>query len=854
MTSRKGSILRSLSLKIALLTVASILLVAAVVATIYSRGVERAVLDELRSAARAETMLFRSIVVGAARFSRPDHAGLLMDEFFVSASDDLEAVTILDAGGQVLAREARALDAGAGVDDLARAALQAGEPAFSADGLTIAYPILHGPEESVVGAVATRWSTAKAMAGITSINNRALGVATGALVVTLLCALFAYNLVISRPVRALRQTVGRLRDGAYDDPVAQTRRSDELGEIASALDELRVSLANAAETRRAVEYQSTAFSNASAPIMLVDADTKIVEVNRALVDLLRRYAPELRQGARTNFDPDDLVGRNVDHFHGHGQGDQIKNRIRSLGKEALEIDIPVGLGRLMLRVQAIHGGDGTIMGYLLEYSDVSELWLKNAMIDTIEGNQMLAEFTPDGRVTRMNALMRDGLRVGEAAMGTRRLADLVSGFGDDARRPAAVVDAVLKGEPFAGVVQLACANGSKVFLEGSLSCVRDRKGEAIRLLLLGTDITAAREALQAAETEQKAVEAQRVQVVEELRVGLRKLSDGDLTAWIDTPFAGGYDALRQDFNATVQTLERALVEIAESASNIRNESGDISNTADALSRRTESTAATLEEAAAALDALTTSVRATAEGALRADTAVSAAKVNAEESGQVVVKTVAAMDQIAASSEKITSIIKVIDDIAFQTNLLALNAGVEAARAGDAGRGFAVVASEVRALAQRSSDAAREINGLIADSGAQVRTGVDLVGRTGDALHQISQSVAEISTLVSEIAGSAQKQSLNLEEINASVNQLDQTTQQVAARLEETTAASEALRNDAVGLVETISHFRLSRPAEPSARRGSPEPAQREGGTAAAPARAAAGGGRAAPVAEQWTDF
>ena len=290
---------------------------------------------------------------------------------------------------------------------------------------------------------------------------------------------------------------------------------------------------------------------------------------------------------------------------------------------------------------------------------------------------------------------------------------------------------------------------------------------------------------------------------------MRHLSNGDLTFRLTEPFAGAYEELRQDFNRTVDTISNVMGDVISNAETIHNEARDISTTTDSLSRRTESTAATLEQTAAALDELTESVRAAAEGAAQADKVVTEAKFNAEQSGNVVLETVSAMDHIASSSEKITSIIKVIDDIAFQTNLLALNAGVEAARAGDAGRGFAVVASEVRALAQRSSNAAREINELIAKSGSQVKRGVDLVGRTGGALKQIVESVSHISSLVSEIATSSRQQSTNLAEINTAVNELDQSTQQNAGRLEETTAASETLTNGAVSLVQMMSHFKIN---------------------------------------------
>ena len=165
------------------------------------------------------------------------------------------------------------------------------------------------------------------------------------------------------------------------------------------------------------------------------------------------------------------------------------------------------------------------------------------------------------------------------------------------------------------------------------------------------------------------------------------------------------------------------------------------------------------------------------------------------SGQVVRQAVEAMSGIERSAREISQIIGVIDEIAFQTNLLALNAGVEAARAGDAGRGFAVVASEVRALAQRSAEAAKEIKGLISTSGQQVEQGVDFVGQTGEALSRIVAQVAEIDVIVGEIAASAQEQASGLDEVNIAVNQMDQVTQQNAAMVEESTAASAPVAGD-----------------------------------------------------------
>ena len=310
-----------------------------------------------------------------------------------------------------------------------------------------------------------------------------------------------------------------------------------------------------------------------------------------------------------------------------------------------------------------------------------------------------------------------------------------------------------------------------------------------------------------AERERAKAQEEQASVVRALADGLSHLSQGDLTHRVHEAFTPEYEQLRSDFNAAVEKLQQAMQVISSNTSQIGTSADEIAGASDDLSRRTEQQAASLEETAAALDQITATVKKSAEGAQNARTAVQTTKTSAATGGEVVRQAVLAMGEIEKSAGQISQIIGVIDEIAFQTNLLALNAGVEAARAGEAGKGFAVVASEVRALAQRSADAAKEIKTLISASSQQVGQGVDLVGKTGEALQQMVAQVEQIDLLVSEIASSAQEQATGLNEVNSAVNQMDQVTQQNAAMVEQSTAATHSLRGEANELRRLVAEFR-----------------------------------------------
>ncbi|MCZ8178105.1 MAG: methyl-accepting chemotaxis protein [Rhizobium sp.] len=292
-----------------------------------------------------------------------------------------------------------------------------------------------------------------------------------------------------------------------------------------------------------------------------------------------------------------------------------------------------------------------------------------------------------------------------------------------------------------------------------------------------------------------------------LAAGLKRLASGDLLCEIDEQFAPQFEALRHDFNTSVQQLRGVLVSVGRSAHAVSGGSGEISHASDDLAKRTEQQAASLEETAAALEEITSNVTATSRRTGEARDIVRNTRSRAEQSGVVVGNAVTAMERIEHASKQISQIIGVIDEIAFQTNLLALNAGVEAARAGEAGKGFAVVAQEVRELAQRSANAAKEIKALIGNSEIAVSEGVKLVNETGDGLTAIAGLVQAINEHMDAIASAAQEQSVGLGEVNQAVNHMDQATQKNAAMVEEMNAASAGLAQEAASLAELLRRFR-----------------------------------------------
>lgn len=318
-------------------------------------------------------------------------------------------------------------------------------------------------------------------------------------------------------------------------------------------------------------------------------------------------------------------------------------------------------------------------------------------------------------------------------------------------------------------------------------------------------------------------------VVGALSSALDRLANNDLDCRITETFTDGYDELRQNFNRAVDALATAISSVHQTAESVLTGASEIHTASNDLSQRNEQQAASLEQTSAAMNQVTHGVNEAATAAVNAQQSIASAHREATEGGAVVEKAVQAMAAIEQSASEISQIIGVIDGIAFQTNLLALNAGVEAARAGDAGKGFAVVANEVRALAQRSADAAKDITALITASSEQVASGVKLVGDTGSLLSNLVTRVGEINTQISGIATTAQNQAVGLSKVNAAVGDLDRVTQQNAAMVEESTAAARSLTDEARELSNIVSRFslggqaRIQRSAAPSFAPSAPPP-------------------------------
>ncbi|SLN47988.1 Methyl-accepting chemotaxis protein I [Aquimixticola soesokkakensis] len=789
---------------------------------------------------------------GAVAFGKFDALESLVASVNETTSGSLVRVILLNADSDVLFEFGTTTGTDTALAQALATALDTGEEVITSDGFGVVEPILGNSASAPMGAIAAVWSETVLLNKAGENRQTALMLAIGIFAIGTVGLGAVIYFDISKPLGKLAKAVQAIAQKDYTTTVAGTKRHDEIGEIAKSVDRFRTDLGDAETASIEASYRSSAFEACSAALIVIDRDLEIKFANAAFQNMMTSHSDELKRRI-PKFDPEAIVGQKIDFFHGPD------NRSHSMLSQATSwpMLVPVELENLSLELEInpVRDASGAPNGYVLEWKDTTKASFDSAIMDAIDSNLAFAEFSKDGSLSHQNTNFANALNVTAQDLKGQRFSNLFETVGD--LTPEVIWEAVSGGDPVTGQFHVSLNGGKTAIFDGSICPIRTASGKTSRVVLMANDITAAQTAIEAANTARRDFEAAQGLVVERLRDGLARLSGGDLTTVIEDPFSADYESLRLDFNSAVTRLQDAILSVVENADMIRGEASEISNAADDLSRRTEKQAATLEETATALDQLTASVHTAADRANQASTMVGDARKNAEASGDVVREAVTAMSEIENSSNQISKITSVIDDIAFQTNLLALNAGVEAARAGEAGRGFAVVASEVRALAQRSSDAAREINQLITASSGQVTRGVNLVDEAGGALKGIVVSVTNIATQVEEIAISAREQSSGLAEINSAVNQLDQVTQQNAAMFEQTTAASHALNREAETLSRTTAIFTVA--TTPSARRAHPAPASvpsppRPTAPTGHPQGAATAVALAPDPASDWEDF
>ncbi len=790
--------LNSVFIKILAICIVGVSVLFAVRETMSFRDTQDKAVSQMAAKSKAVGQLIAAQIGGSVKFGNTAAIEEILAGVAQTSPNQFVGAVVFDMAGSPMVGDADMLPQEA--LSLVPEVRDSNVATYLSDGLVTIKPITFGGEESVVGVIVSVWTADSVIAQAYAAWQKTISVVSliGAVVMAALCAIV--YMAVSRPLTRLERAVSDVAVGKYDIDIPHKTRGDEVGKIAARLEEFRIDLSKSEEIAKDSAFKSAAFEGSSAPLMVVDTDFRVIFCNATCVELFEDVQHEI-SSLWPGLNPLDPIGASLSQMTTLRQ--TLKD-INTQGKSALPMSIncPIGEKNIRIKLNAATDSDGNMNGAVIEWSDRSEATRNAAMLDGIDQAMMRAEFSTAGQIIYANDKFLSSLALPSVET-NKTFHDLLDETRSEVGNP-------LSSESATGKFIFTNNDQQKTCVaEASFVALLGADGTTEKVLFVGRDVTVSEKQKELAEQAKRKTDEEQQQVVEYLGDALQKLSQGKLDVKINEPFASSYEQLRADFNTTVISLRDAVGNVAENADSIRSEIGEIASAADDLSRRTERQAATLEETATALDQLTTSVRSAAEGAEGASEKARSAQVSAQEGGEVAREAVGAMDGIKTSSQEISKITSVIDDIAFQTNLLALNAGVEAARAGEAGRGFAVVATEVRALAQRSSDAAREINALISASEEQVRAGVDLVDKTGAALSTIVGSISEISDLISNIAVSAKEQSSGLQEVNSSVNELDQVTQQNAAMFEETTAASHALTNSTNALVAAISQFEIS---------------------------------------------
>lgn len=419
-----------------------------------------------------------------------------------------------------------------------------------------------------------------------------------------------------------------------------------------------------------------------------------------------------------------------------------------------------------------------------------------ALYSAINENQAVIWFDPNGTILRANAIFCKQMATTETEIVGKHHSLFMSTGEAQTERYADFWRRLRRGESIAGDFTRVARDGRPVYLAATYNALRDKDGKVITIIKLARDRT----------EKQRAVIA--------LQAFLKKVSDGDLSVRMQPSPEAEFDQIGEALNETVTRLDEMIASIEDISDGLAGEANEIAGNAQDLAHRGEAQAATLEETAAALEEISVAVQGTASNAQQATMAAQAASESAGTGTRIVSNAISAMSEIKNGSNEIGKIIEVIDSISFQTNLLALNAGIEAARAGDAGRGFAVVASEIRALAQRTAEAAKDISNLIVSSNANVSSGAKLVDQTGEALTQIVNQIGLMVNNIEEISSASSEQAEGITSVTQATSQIDIATQQNAVLADQSAQSAAKLARGTATLRELISGFRSSRRSRP----------------------------------------
>jgi methyl-accepting chemotaxis protein len=477
---------------------------------------------------------------------------------------------------------------------VAQQALETGELAMSEDRTLVATPAVFG--DKVVGVFATATTAEFALAAARTEQKQIIAIALAMVVLGILGIMLGVRYLIARPITELTGTVDEITRGNLDIEVPGRNRGDELGQIATSMERLRGTLAEASAAKVENQFRGAAFRASASAMMMVDGAMKVIHANEAIKTMLARHAAAFATDG-LKVDPDAIVGNEIAAFFPTEMQRDVLAALNDPRTLPRRFHVALGEVRLQVNVSAVDDDSGNQIGFVAEWHDVSESFLNAAVLGAIDSSQVRADFGIDGALLSGNAQM-----LKTWGMSTDDIAKMpplqdVPGLAETYKqvRAGKPVFDVFPGPPG--------PDGTPVLTDGVLTPVMDENGQLTRIVLIGKDVTATQRSLKRADAERAAMQAAQEAVVDTLRRQLGKLREGDLTTRIETAFGPEYEQLRADFNQAAERLQEAMRSVVENAEMIRGEANEISSAADDLSSRTERQAATLEETAAASTSL-----------------------------------------------------------------------------------------------------------------------------------------------------------------------------------------------------------------------------------------------------------